>query len=217
MPRRLSSSCRQFRRQHAEFVDGYLSDEVQRAGRVHLDECPVCARHDVQIRRSLMALQALPMIEPSAGFHDRLYEKLARAELHYSPVPSRRVRWGMATAIVAASVALLFAASSRSGQAESSRAAPVMAFALATPVPATPVPATPVPQRPVPGLAGRDVAARPGAATNAAASASAATVPTAPRSRARFEALPGQSAAPSGTLLQQGSAVRLQTVNYIGQ
>lgn len=227
MPRRLSSSCRQFRRQHAEFVDGYLSDEVQRAGRAHLDECPVCARHDVQIRRSLMALQALPMIEPSAGFHDRLYEKLARAELHYSPVPSRRVRWGMATAIVAASVALLFAASSRSGQAESSRAAPVMAFALATPVPATPVPATPVPQRPVPGLAGRDVAARPGAArpgavrpgaaTNAAASASAATVPTAPRSRARFEALPGQSAAPSGTLLQQGSAVRLQTVNYIGQ
>ena len=207
MPRRLSSSCRQFRRHHAEFVDGYLSDEAQRAGRAHLDACPACARQDVQIRRSLMALQSLPMIELSAGFHDRLYERLAREELHYSPVPSRHVRWGMATAIVAASMALLFAASSRSRQTEASRAAPVMAQA----------PALPAAHRNVPGLAGRDVAVSTGAATNAAARASAATVRTAPRARARFEALPGQGAAPSGPLLQQGSAVRLQTVSYIGQ
>ncbi|MHB0962703.1 MAG: zf-HC2 domain-containing protein [Gemmatimonadaceae bacterium] len=197
MPRRLSSSCRQFRRQHAEFVDGYLSDEAQRAARVHLDECPVCARHDVQIRRSLMALQALPMIEPSAGFHDRLYERIAREELHYSPVPTRPVRWGMATAIVAASVALLFAASSRSRQSEASRPAPVLAL----------VPARPAPQRPAPARTARIPAAN----------ASAMTAATAPRSRARFEALPGPGAARSGTLLQQGSAIRLQTVNYIGQ
>ena len=207
MPRRLSSSCRQFRRQHAEFVDGYLSDEAQRAGLAHLDECPVCARHDVQIRRSLMALQALPMIEPSAGFHDRLYERIEREELYYSPVPSRHVRWGMATAIVAASVALLFAASSRARHVEASRPAPVMAY----------TPATSAPQRPALGLGGRDVAAGTGAATSAATRASAATAPTARRSRSRFEALPGQGAAPSGTLLQQGSAVRLQTVSYIGQ
>lgn len=207
MPLRLSSSCRQFRRQHAEFVDGYLSDEAQRAGRAHLDECPVCARHDVQIRRSLMALQALPMIEPSAGFHDRLYERLAREEFHYSPVPSRHVRWGMATAIVAASVALLFAASSRARQVEASRPAPVMVQA----------PALPATQRPALGLAGRDVAAGTGAATNAAASAAAAAAPAARRSRARFEALPGRGAAPSGTLLQPGLAVRLQTVSYLGQ
>jgi hypothetical protein len=217
MPRRLSSSCRQFRRQHAEFVDGYLSDEAQRAGRAHLDECPVCARHDVHIRRSLMALQALPMIEPSAGFHDRLYERLEREELHYSPAPSRHVRWGMATAIVAASVALLFAASSRARQVEASRPAPVMAY----------MPATSALQRPALGLGGRELAASTGAASteaatngaasNAATRASAATAPTARRSRSRFEALPGQGAAPSGTLFRQGSAVRLQTVSYIGQ
>ncbi|MFA6130600.1 MAG: hypothetical protein WC731_06440 [Candidatus Omnitrophota bacterium] len=197
MPRRLSSSCRQFRRQHAEYVDGYLSDEAQRASRAHLDECPVCARQDVQIRRSLMALQALPMIEPSAGFHDRLYEKIARDELHYSPVPLRRVRWGMATAIVAASVALLFTASSRSRQMAASRRAPVMAQA----------PALPAAQRPAPERT----------ASLPAANASAMTAATAPRSRARFEALPGQGAAPSRPLFQQGSAVRLQTVSYIGQ
>jgi len=178
-------------------MDGYLSDEAQRAGRAHLDECPVCARHDVQIRRSLMALQALPMIEPSAGFHDRLYERLAREALHPSPAPSRHVRWGLATAIVAASVALLFAASSRSRQTDMSRPAPVMASA----------PSRPAPQRPAPE---RTVSIP-------AANKSAVTAATAPRSRARFEALPGQGGTPSGSLLQQGSAVRLQTVNYIGQ
>lgn len=188
-------------------MDGCLSDEAQRAGRAHLDECPVCARHDVQIRRSLMALQALPMIEPSAGFHDRLYEKLARAELHHSPAPSRHVRWGMATAIVAASVALLFAASVSSRQTEATRPALVMASA----------PARPALPLAVPRLAGRDVATSTGAATSAAANRSAGTAPKAPRSRARFEGLSGQGAARSGPLFQQGQAVRLQTVNYIGQ
>lgn len=198
MPRRLSSSCRQFQRQHAEFVDGCLSDEAQRAGRAHLDECPVCARHDVRIRRSLMALQSLPMIEPSADFRDRLFERLAREELHYSPVPSRHVRWGMAAAIVAASVALLFAASSRSGPSDASPAAvPVMAHAPARPAPLRPVPARTV-SLPVSNQSGMSTAA-------------------APRSRGRFEALPGQGASSSGPLLPQGAAVRLQTVSYIGQ
>jgi anti-sigma factor RsiW len=197
MLRRLSSSCRQFRHQHAEFVDGCLSDEAQRAGRAHLDECPVCARHDVQIRRSLMALQSLPMIEPSAGFRDRLYERLAREELHYSPVPARHVRWGMAAAIVAASAALLFAASSRPRPSDATGAVPVMALA----------PARPAPQRPAPG----------GTVVLPIASPSGTSATTVPRSRARFEALPGQRAVSSGPLLPQGATVRLQTVSYIGQ
>jgi hypothetical protein len=154
-----------------------------------------------------MALQALPMIEPSTGFHDRLYERLAREELHHSPAPSRHLRWGMATAIVAASVALLFAASSRARHVEATRPAPVMAV----------MPTLPTTQRFVSGLAGRDVAASSVAAINAAKRTSAATASTAPRSRARFEALPGQGAAPNGPVLPQGAAIRLQTVNYIGQ
>ena len=144
-----------------------------------------------------MALQALPMIEPSAGFHDRLYEKLAHDALHYSPVPSHRVRWGMAIAIVAASVALLVAASSRSSQTEASHPAPVLAF-----TPAHPAPPRPAPER---------------AESIPVANAAALTAAAAPRSRARFEALPGQGAAPSRLSLQQGSAVRLRTVSYIGQ
>jgi len=195
MPRRLSSSCRQFRRQHVEFVDGYLSDEAQRAGCAHLDECPVCARHDVQIRRSLMALQSLPMIEPSAGFRDRLYERIARDEFHSVPVPSRHIRWGMTAAIVAASAVLLVAASSRPSVA--SRAVPVTAHASerAAPPRRTPERTVSLP----------------------AANQSGMSAPSAPRTPARFEALPGQRVAPSGPLVRREAAVRLQTVSYIGQ
>ena len=45
--------------------------------RAHLDNCPRCATRDVWMRRSLLALQVLPRIEPSAGFRERLYERLA--------------------------------------------------------------------------------------------------------------------------------------------
>jgi anti-sigma factor RsiW len=207
MPRRLSSSCRQFRRQHAEFVDGYLSDEAQRAGREHLDECPVCARHDVQIRRSLMALQSLPMIEPSAGFHNRLCERLAREAIHYSPVPSRHVRWGMATVVAVASAALLFTASSHSRQTEAIRRTPVMAYA----------PTAPILRRSVSGLAGRDVAASNEATLGMATKAPVVTAGTAIHSHAGLEVLPRRDAAQSRPLLQQGLVVRLQAVSYIGQ
>ena len=77
MPCRPSCNCREFRRQHAEFTDGFLSMETSLAMQDHLYECPACATRDVWVRRSLLALQALPSIEPTAGFHDRLYERLA--------------------------------------------------------------------------------------------------------------------------------------------
>jgi anti-sigma factor RsiW len=190
MPRRLSSSCRQFRRQHAEFVDGYLSDEALCASRAHLDECPACAHHDVLIRRSLLAVQALPMIEPSAGFHDRLCERLSREAHHYAPVQSRGVRWGMATVIVAASAALFLAASYLPRQPAMSPPAPVS----------------------VPVLAGAPE--RPTVATEVKDPTRAATVS---RPFGRFEALPGQAPARRESPMVQGPLVRLQTASYIGQ
>jgi len=77
MPCRSSCSCRQFRRQHAEFVDGFLAEETARAMQGHVNNCPSCATRDVWMRRSLLALQALPRIEPSADFRQRLFERLA--------------------------------------------------------------------------------------------------------------------------------------------
>lgn len=111
MPRRLSSSCRQFRRLHVEYVDGLLSNEAQLACRAHLDECPLCAAHDVRIRRSLLALQALPTIDVSDTFHDRLCERLSQETLHYTPGKPAWVRRMMAGAIVAAATVLYAAAS----------------------------------------------------------------------------------------------------------
>ena len=77
MPRRSFSACRQFRRQHTDFVDGFLSEGTSCAMQAHLIRCPSCATRDVWMRRSLLALQALQRIEPSANFRERLYERLA--------------------------------------------------------------------------------------------------------------------------------------------
>ncbi len=180
-------------------MDGYLSEEAQRACGVHRDACPACGHHDVQIRRALLALQALQVIEPSAGFRDRLHARLTREVLHCAPVQSRRVRWRVATTIVAASVALFLAASSHRSPIEPTRAVLVLVR----------VPERPVPQRPVPARF----------ATIQTATVRGMTAMAAPGSPARFEALPRQGSArpwpsPSPTL---GAAMPLRTVSYLGQ
>ncbi len=146
MPRRLSLSCRQFRRQHAEYSDGFLTDNELRACQAHLEICPACANHDVRIRRSLLALQALPSIAPSADFGKRLSDRIRRAPFEQVPVRRHGVRWGMTGAILVASVALLVAASSRPRTSLPMRLVPVMARAperqAVTPVHVTPAIAT---------------------------------------------------------------------------
>lgn len=109
MPGRPFSSCRQFRRLHVEYVDGLLSHEAQRACRAHLDACPACAAQDVRIRRSLLALQALPTIEVSDGFHDRLMERLSQESPRHGPETSVWPR-RMAVGAIVAAVAVLYAA-----------------------------------------------------------------------------------------------------------
>jgi len=133
MPRRPSSSCRRFRRLHVEYVDGLLSNEAQLACRAHLDECPDCAAHDVRIRRSLLALQALPTIEVSDHFHERLCERLSRETLHYTPGKPSLARRIMAGAIIAAA-AVLYASFSHTRTPAPLRLAPVVARAPEAPL-----------------------------------------------------------------------------------
>ena len=130
MPRRPSYSCRQFRRQHVEFVDGLLCNEAHRACTEHVSACPACAHHDVQVRRSLLALQALPSIEPSADFRQRLRARLAQEAQHPAPAPVRPgIRWGVAGVVVAASFALLAATAPRTPMSVPVRLNPVVARA----------------------------------------------------------------------------------------
>ena len=70
-------------------MDGLLLEETARAMQEHVNDCPSCATRDVWMRRSLLALQALPRIEPSAGFRERLFSRLAIPP--FTPISTRGV------------------------------------------------------------------------------------------------------------------------------
>ncbi len=195
MPRRPFLSCRQFRRLHAEYVDAMLSHDAAAACQTHLDSCADCAAHDVRIRRSLMALQALRPIEPSPDFHARLAARIARAESMPPRRPWRGSAWRTAGALLAASVALIAYAAMPSRTPAPVRLMPVLARA---PQPAA-VPTAPA------------VKARTGRVTAPVTAQVAAS-----RSSARFEALPGSLPFRVSQEMRP-SMMRISTVSYIGQ
>ena len=69
-------NCREFRRQHDEYVDDTLSGVGVEAMTRHLRGCAECARSDTRVRRALLLAHNLPRIEPSAAFGDRLQLRL---------------------------------------------------------------------------------------------------------------------------------------------
>jgi anti-sigma factor RsiW len=70
--------CREFCEKHVAFVDDTLAGiELVRMQR-HIAECESCAKHDARIRRALLLFRNLPSIEPSAGFSERLDERIRR-------------------------------------------------------------------------------------------------------------------------------------------
>jgi hypothetical protein len=210
-----------FRRQHAEFTDGFLSEESSSAMQAHLETCPDCAMRDVRVRRSLLALQVLRTIEPSADFRRRLYERLAQ-ELPDVPVtrPSG-VRWGVAGVLVAASLVLLAIGGARTG------------LHLANPVPRIPMlalsPSGMAPSDVAPGSVAPSSVALAGPAPTLASIQPAPTpVPIEParpsaRPTPRFEAVASAGSmrrvsAPRASLARPTlQAVRLQTTSYLGQ
>jgi hypothetical protein len=68
--------CREFRERHAPYVDLMCSAIDEREMREHVRQCASCARHDTLVRRSLMLVRNLPVIEPSADFAQRLQARL---------------------------------------------------------------------------------------------------------------------------------------------
>jgi hypothetical protein len=200
MPRRPSLSCRAFRHHHVDYVDGLLSGELRQACDNHRRECSACAARDVQIRRALLTLQALPTISPSVNFRLRLNARLA-AEASARPLTfpaafhgSRRphARWWIVGSALAASTVLLVLAPRRPAPM-SKHTAPAIVQAMVAPSPA--------------------VSATPIAATGPRARTRSET----PRATPRFEALPGAIAPGGAPRSPHLSGVRLQTVTYIGQ
>ncbi|MBU6364989.1 MAG: hypothetical protein KJT01_02140 [Gemmatimonadetes bacterium] len=69
--------CRQFRRDHLDYLDDTLPGDVMRAAQLHVLQCGACAAHDALVRRSLMVVRSLPDVAPRLGFEDRMAARLA--------------------------------------------------------------------------------------------------------------------------------------------
>lgn len=119
-------------------MDGFLSVEAQAALMAHREQCAECAQYDVRIRRSLLALQAIQPITPSAGFHERLARRIAQEATTPTPAP-RRVHRALIGGMIAASIAVLFASGMSWQPSTAIRLMPVVARA---PEPLPQVPAT---------------------------------------------------------------------------
>lgn len=66
---------------HVGFVDDTLPGIQMQAMQQHLRACHRCARHDIAVRRGLMVVRSLPMLEPSPDFMERLNARLRETRL----------------------------------------------------------------------------------------------------------------------------------------
>ncbi len=175
----------------------------------HLEMCPDCATRDVRVRRSLLALQVLRPVEPSADFRRRLYERLAQ-ELPELPVtrPSG-VRWGVASIVVAASLVLLAIGGARTG------------LHLTNPVPRIPVlalsPSGMALAGPAPTLAPIQPAPTPVLIEPVPTPVSIEPRRPSERPTPRFEAVANAGSMRRVQARPTLQAVRLQTTSYLGQ
>ncbi len=98
--------CPEFREAHCAFIDDTLAGVELVQMQEHLGACPVCARFDAQVRRSLMLFKSLPEIELSSEFSARLESRLR--ECRTIPESGACANFRMVAAVGAmASVAML--------------------------------------------------------------------------------------------------------------
>lgn len=69
-------NCVHFREQYSDFADGLLDEADEIALLCHMAECEACKRMDGAYRAGSNALKALPDLDVSEGFHDRLQARI---------------------------------------------------------------------------------------------------------------------------------------------
>jgi hypothetical protein len=69
-------NCREFRCKHDAYIDDTLSGIELDAMARHREICARCAQLDTRVRRALLVAHNLPIIQPSAGFNERLQVRL---------------------------------------------------------------------------------------------------------------------------------------------
>ncbi|GAB1343290.1 anti-sigma factor family protein [Gemmatimonas sp.] len=133
--------CHFFRKNHLAYLDDTLPGDLMAQAQRHVLACDPCAAHDTLVRRSLMVVRSMPVIEPSAAFQSRLQARLAecRAERQSVAAPSRRVSPARTVLAMAASAVI----GTMAFDALRDEAAPTLAMqpVLATP----PAPVSPAP------------------------------------------------------------------------
>lgn len=74
--------CREFRKLHFAYLDDTLPGDTMSAAQRHVMACDGCAAHDTMVRRSLMLVRNMSVIEPSADFRKKMQARLdeTRAE-----------------------------------------------------------------------------------------------------------------------------------------
>jgi anti-sigma factor RsiW len=68
--------CCEFREKYSDFADGQLDEEAELRARRHLSQCAACRRFDAAFRTGVRTLRALPSVEVSRSFGDRLRGQL---------------------------------------------------------------------------------------------------------------------------------------------
>lgn len=99
--------CREFRENHFAFVDDTLPGIELVGMQMHVTECESCARHDANIRRSLMLFRNLPSIQPSPGFSQRLQKRLIEAKLADAAMTNAGRSRKLAASVAVTSVVML--------------------------------------------------------------------------------------------------------------
>lgn len=111
--------CREFRKQHFAYLDDTLPGDEMSAAQRHVMACDNCAAHDTMVRRSLMLVRNMSVIQPSADFRERMQARLSearaetqrerfrQAELHANPATRSMVRQPVVLSAVAAGMLIM--------------------------------------------------------------------------------------------------------------
>ncbi|MBC8086654.1 MAG: zf-HC2 domain-containing protein [Phycisphaerae bacterium] len=76
---KVEMDCRAFRKQHFAYLDDTLPGDEMASAQRHVMACDSCAAHDTMVRRSLILVRNMNVIEPSAQFRERMNARLSEA------------------------------------------------------------------------------------------------------------------------------------------
>lgn len=83
--------CNHFRKNHLAYLDDTLPGDLMTSAQHHVMVCNGCAAHDTLVRRSLMVVRSMPIVEPSAEFQARLRARLAECRSEHRAEAATRL------------------------------------------------------------------------------------------------------------------------------